>query len=100
MIWDSDLPMLRIRFEGMLRDISECVELQLPGNESRRLGDVLRMIEARFPGVLGSSAEYQWRYGSTDVFIALNGKVLDSPDETMVLHNGDELTFIPPLGGG
>lgn len=92
--------MLHIRFEGMLRGITECVEMQLQETPSRQLGEVLRALEARFPGVLGSSAEYQWRYGSTEVLIALNGKILDFPDETLFLNDGDELRLIPPLGGG
>lgn len=69
---------------------------------SGRLGDLLADLSARYPGVLGGSAEMQWRHGSSSIWVAVNGRVL-CDEETLgaqPLADGDEITLSPPLGGG
>lgn len=68
--------------------------------ESRRLGTVLESLDQTFPGILGASAEYQWRHGSSDVVIAVNNVIIEPADPDLVLADGDQITLLPPLGGG
>ena len=67
---------------------------------SRRLADVLDTLAKTYPGILGTSAEYQWRHGSSHVIIAINGKVVDDESADIQLADSDEVSLLPPLGGG
>lgn len=68
--------------------------------ESHRLDELLALLEKKHPGLLGTSADYQWRHGSTHVLIAVNGKIIEGTSEDVRLSDGDEVTLVPPLGGG
>ncbi len=67
---------------------------------SHRLGTVLEILDQKFPGILGASAEYQWRHGSSDVVIAVNDTIIEPANPDLVLTDGDHITLLPPLGGG
>ena len=95
--------MLRVLFSGTLRRVAGCVEAAVPLPTSRRLGDLSADLADRFPGVLGTSAEMQWRHGSSHVIVAVNGRVVSDADGIAAdwpLHEGDEVTIAAPLGGG
>ena len=95
--------MLRVQFSGTLREVAGCAEATASLPASRALGDLLAELEARFPGVLGNSAELQWRHGSSHVMVAVNGKLaLDGGAIAggQLLQDGDVVTIMAPLGGG
>jgi molybdopterin converting factor small subunit len=72
--------------------------MELPA--SRRLADVLDALARTYPGILGAAADYQWRHGSSHVIIAINGRVVDDESTDTQLADGDEVSLLPPLGGG
>lgn len=84
----------------MLRQIAGCAETTLELPASRRLGDVLETLDGVFPGILGSAAEYQWRHGSNNVMVAVNGKLVEEDAIGICLADGDQVTLLPPIGGG
>lgn len=95
--------MLRVRFSGILRQVAGCAQAEAPLPASGQLGDLLSDLEARYPGVLGQSAEVQWRHGSSHVVVTVNGKVVseDRADGGNVrLADGDVVELVAPLGGG
>ncbi|MCL4393710.1 MAG: MoaD/ThiS family protein [Chloroflexi bacterium] len=92
--------MLKVKLSGALRDLAGRRELLLPLPPSRTLGQALAQLENDYPGILGTSADYQWRHGSTHVVIAVNGKVVEEASGDLLLQDGDELSLLPPLGGG
>lgn len=94
------VPMLRIKFNGVLRQVADCAETTIGLPASRRLSDALEILERNFPGILGSSAEYQWRYASNQVMVALNGKLIEENWNEVYLSEGDQLILLPPIGGG
>ncbi len=92
--------MLNIKFSGILRQIAGCSETMIERPSSGRLGDLLDALARTFPGILGSSADYQWRHGSSHVMIAINGVLIEGEKQEIQLSDGDELSLVPPLGGG
>jgi molybdopterin converting factor small subunit len=92
--------MLIVRFSGSLRDIAGCTEMQIELPSSRRLSDVLNILADTWPGILGSSADYQWRYGSSHVVVGVNNRIVDDANMDLLLSEGDEIGLMPPLGGG
>lgn len=92
--------MLKIKFSGALRNIAECAETAMELPTSRRLADVLDALARTYPGILGTAADYQWRHGSSHVIVAINGRVVDDESADIRLADGDEVSLLPPLGGG
>ncbi len=92
--------MLRVKLGGALRQIAGGSELLVPLPPSHRLDDVLAQLEREHPGILGTAADFQWRHGSTHVVVALNGKLVEEGTADLQLHDGDQLSLLPPLGGG
>jgi molybdopterin converting factor small subunit len=92
--------MLRIRFDGILRQIAGCAGTNLELPASRCLGDVLETLDQTYPGILGNAAEYQWRHGSSHVIVAVNGKLVEEDAGEICLADGDQVTLLPPIGGG
>lgn len=92
--------MLHVKFSGVLRRIAGCSETKVALPESRRLDDVLAALELSYPGILGGSAELQWRHGSSYVMVAVNGKLFDDGNEDWQLAHGDHIELVPPVGGG
>ncbi len=95
--------MLRVRFNGALREIAGRRDVEIPLPASRRLGDLLDLLVAAYPGILGGAADLQWRYGSSHVVVAVNGRVAadwSTGCRDIELADGDEVALLPPLGGG
>lgn len=92
--------MLRVKFSGMLRQIAGRAEVLLELPAACPLGKVLDQLEKDYPGILGTDVNYQWRHGSNHVIIAVNGAVVENPEQELQLKDGDELAMLPPLGGG
>ncbi len=92
--------MLKIKFSGMLRQIAGCSEAMVEWPNSGRLGDLLDALGRTYPGILGSSADYQWRHGSTHVMVAINGVLIEGERQEIQLSDGDEVSLVPALGGG
>lgn len=92
--------MLRIRFSGALARLVGCAEITVEPPQSHRLDELLAVLENKYPGLLGTSADYQWRHGSTHVMIAVNGKIIEGASEDIRLSDDDEVSLVPPLGGG
>lgn len=92
--------MLRVRFSGSLRQIAGCTEAPIDLPSSCRLTDALEILAHAFPGILGTSVDYQWRHGSSHVVIAVNNRIIDDANVDVLLSEGDEISLMPPLGGG
>ncbi len=67
---------------------------------SGRLTDLLAVLARTYPGILGTAADYQWRHGSSHVMIAVNGVLIEGENQEIQLLDGDEVSLVPPLGGG
>jgi molybdopterin converting factor small subunit len=94
---------ITIRFSGALRQVAGRAETALPAPASGRLRDVLGDLESLFPGILGGSAEIQWRHGATHVMVAVNGRIVDQgagEDSDAPVADEDIVTLLAPLGGG
>lgn len=79
---------IHIRYFASLREIIGQGEEQLTVQEGKRVGEVKTLLGTRFPKlqpILERS------------ICAVNHSYVSA--ETM-LHEGDELVFIPPMGGG
>ena len=95
--------MLRVLFSGTLRRVTGCAETEVPLPASRSLADLLVELAKAYPGVCGESAELQWRHGSSQVVVAVNGRLVldgDAGGQGSLLEDGDEVTIMAPLGGG
>lgn len=92
--------MLRVRFSGSLRQIAGCADTLIELPASRQLGDALEILARTFPGILGTSANYQWRHGSSHVVIVVNHTIVDDGIVDVLLSEGDEISLMPPIGGG
>lgn len=95
--------MITVQFTGALRQVAGRAEAALPLPASGKLADVLEELESLYPGILGSSAEIQWRHGATHVMAAVNGRVVDQGRGDISdasVADGDVVTLIAPLGGG
>lgn len=79
---------VRVLFFGALKDLlareSESVEL----SEGSKAGELLRLLIERAPRI---------REFASTLAIAINGKYASTAD---VLHEGDEVAFLPPVSGG
>jgi molybdopterin converting factor small subunit len=84
----------------MLRQIAGRSEAIIERPSSGRLADLLETLAHTYPGILGMSADYQWRHGSSHVMIALNGVLIEGESQDLQLSDGDEVSLVPPLGGG
>ena len=95
--------MITVRFSGALRQVAGRAELAAPTPISGKLADLLEDLESLYPGVLGGSAEIQWRHGATHVMVAVNGRLVDQgqgDDSDALVADGDVVTLLAPLGGG
>jgi MoaD family protein len=92
---------VKVKFSGTLRQIAGRAEMTMELPASRRLGEVLQTLAAVYPGILGDSTDLQWRHGSSHVVVAVNGRVIEEGNgEAMLLADNDEVSLVPPLGGG
>ncbi len=90
-----------VTFKGTLRQVAGRAQVQVELPASRHLSDLLENLERQFPGILGSAAEYQWRHGTSEVVVAVNGKVIEQGETTDIqLGQNDEIDLLPPIGGG
>jgi len=78
---------VRLLFLGRLQDAAGGAEREIDGAAS--LSDVMRNIE---PALAASLAEPR-------IKLALNGTIV-ADRESLVLADGDELAFLPPVSGG
>ncbi len=95
--------MITVRFSGALRQVAGRAETVVPMPASGMLADLLEGLETLYPGILGGSAEIQWRHGATHVMAAVNGRVVDQgrgEDCDASVADGDVVTLLAPLGGG
>jgi sulfur carrier protein ThiS len=92
---------VNFKFKGTLRQVAGCAEAHVPLPATRRLAALLEQLDREFPGVLGSAAEYQWRHGTSDIVVVVNGKIVEEGDiGSTLLDENDEVTLLPPIGGG
>ena len=80
--------MARLMFLGRLEDVAGVPDLIVPLQEPTPLADVLIML----PSALGEALR------GPRVRLAVNG-VLALP-EGLIVNDGDELAFLPPVSGG
>lgn len=80
--------MARLLFLGRLEDIAGTPDLTVPLQEPTTLADVLLML----PPALGEAL------AGPKVKLALNGTLV--PAAGLMLADGDELAFLPPVSGG
>lgn len=93
--------MVECKFVGALRQVAGCTHAQVALPATRRLDAVLDALDREFPGILGAAAEYQWRHGTSDIVVAVNGKIVEEGDiRSTLLEENDEVTLLPPIGGG
>jgi MoaE-MoaD fusion protein len=79
---------VRVLFFGIAHDLTGFSQEDLEITEGERLEDLRRRYEGRFPRLKG--------IGGT-VLTAVNQEVAES---AAVLHDGDEVAFLPPVSGG
>lgn len=92
--------MIRVKFSGTLRQIAGCAQATIELPSSGRLVDLLDMLARTYPGIMGTAADYQWRHGSSHVMIAINDVLIEGERQEIQLSDGDEVSLVPPLGGG
>lgn len=78
---------LKVRYFGMLADITSCQEEEIITNSTATLGELKTTLLEKYPQLMGRTYK-----------VAINMS-LDSNDETSIA-NGDELSFLPPFAGG
>ena len=78
--------MARLVFLGRLEDIAGGAEREVPGGA---LADVLAALDAELASALNGGR----------IRLALNGTLV-ADRAAVVLHDGDELAFLPPVSGG
>lgn len=78
--------MARLVFLGRLEDIAGGAEREVPGGA---LADVLAALDPDLGAALGADR----------IRIALNGTLV-ADRSAVVLDEGDELAFLPPVSGG
>ena len=78
---------LKLVFLGRLEDAAGCAEREVPVSGS--VEGVLSALEPDLAAALRAD----------NVKLAVNG-VLISGVEGLILHDGDELAFLPPVSGG
>jgi molybdopterin converting factor small subunit len=94
---------ITVRFSGALRQVAGRAEMVAPAPASGKLSDLLAELESVYPGILGGSAEIQWRHGATHVMAVVNGRVVDQgrgEGVDAMVADGDVVTLLAPLGGG
>lgn len=78
--------MAKLVFLGRLEDRAGCAEMAVPAGP---LADILASLDSSLAlDLLGERVRW-----------ALNGRLV-SESEAMVLGEGDELAFLPPVSGG
>lgn len=95
--------MITVRFSGALRQVAGRAETMMPAPSSGMLCDLLEGLESLYPGILGGSAEIQWRHGATHVMVVVNGNLVDQGQgerSDAPVADGDVVTLLAPLGGG
>ena len=80
--------MAKLLFLGRLEDLAGVPELEVPLQEPTPLADLLLMVPQSLGGVLAEDK----------IKLALNGELCAR--EGLVIGNGDELAFLPPVSGG
>lgn len=78
--------MARLVFLGRLEDIAGGAEREVPGGA---LADVLSALDRDLAAALGADR----------IRVALNGTLV-ADRSAVVLGDGDELAFLPPVSGG
>jgi molybdopterin converting factor subunit 1 len=79
---------LTVRLFARLRDVAGCAECACDVESGASAADVWRALTSRYPGLEP--------YGSS-VSCALN---TDFAKMTAIVHDGDEVAFLPPVSGG
>jgi len=79
---------VRVLFFGIAHDLTGFSQEDLEVSEGERLEDLRRRYEGRFSRLKGMGSA---------VLIAVNQEVAQP---TAVLHEGDEVAFLPPVSGG
>jgi molybdopterin synthase catalytic subunit len=79
---------VRVLLFASLRERAGCAELDLELAEGAGVEAARKAIEARFPKLLTDAR----------AAAAVNGEYARDPGQ--VLHEGDELAFLPPVSGG
>jgi molybdopterin converting factor small subunit len=85
-----------VRFFGGIASVAgvgETVRVDFGGGT---LGDLLGTIASRWPG----TAAYISGPRRGSVMVTLNGRALHRPEASLVLEEGDTITFLPFIGGG
>jgi molybdopterin converting factor subunit 1 len=79
---------VKVRFFAILRERSGVDEVGVELAEGATIGDLWRTLQARFPKLAS---------GTLRLLYAVNREYVR---EDHVLHEGDEVVFIPPVSGG
>ena len=79
---------VKVLFFGIARDLTGFSQEDLEISEGERLEDLRRRYEGRFPRLKGMGGA---------VLTAVNQEVAEP---AAVLHDGDEVAFLPPVSGG
>jgi MoaD family protein len=91
---------IKISFLSLLADIVNEKEIILSIKEDSRIKNVLELLSRKFGNIretMFNSAETLNSY----IILGLNGKNVHSLDNlNTILHNGDEISFLPAIAGG
>jgi MoaE-MoaD fusion protein len=79
---------IKVLFFGLTHDLTGLREDQVEVEEGRNLGHLKRLYESRFPRL---------RELADSLLFAVNQQVTDTE---CLLHEGDEVAFMPPVSGG
>ncbi len=79
---------VKVKFFAVWREIVGNTELDWPFQEGLKAGELLKELVSEFPGLVGASR-------SSLILVNRQYSNLET-----VLQPGDEVAFIPPVGGG
>ena len=79
---------VKVLFFGVTHDLTGCTQEQVELRDGENLGELRRQFESRFPRLL--------EVGSS-LLLAVNQEIASG---STLLHDGDEVAFMPPVSGG
>jgi hypothetical protein len=90
-----------IEFTGLARDIVGQAQLDLTLDEQATYGDIVWMLGARFPGLVGILIDKDGRtFLSSNMFIINDDLAFPAMIMAESPHSGDHLTLVSVITGG
>jgi len=92
---------IKILFLSLLADIISEEEITLSINEASTIKDALNILSRKLGKVLKETIFTSSETLNNYIILGLNGRDIRSLDNLKtLLHNGDEISFLPAIAGG